>query len=418
MKTVRGEITLPGDKSISHRSALFSSFMPFKSRFTNFNFNEDCTATLNCLENMGINWNYDGKELLISGRPITQWVEPSKHLDAKNSGTTSRLISGILSNLHFPTTLTGDSSLSKRPMGRIIDPLRLMGANISAVDNHLPMKFSPSGNMRGIHYRLPVASAQVKSAVLLSGIFAEGETEVIENVQTRDHTERMLNLRKRKNEDGSNSIFSSSDINFRDISMKIPGDFSSAAFFIVAALISQNSDLFITNASLNPTRTGLLNVLREMGGSIEAEITNEYPEPVGRIHVKSQQLKNIEIQKEIIPNIIDEIPILSILATQSDGEFVIHSAEELRYKESDRIKTIVENLAALGIKVTEFTDGFSIQGPQKIKGGKVTTFNDHRIAMAFTIAGLSASGTIEIDNPKCASVSFPDFYDILRKITN
>ena len=303
-------------------------------------------------------------------------------------------------------------------MGRIIDPLRLMGANISAVDNHLPIKFSPSGNMRGIHYRLPVASAQVKSAVLLSGIFAEGETEVIENVQTRDHTERMLNLRKRKNEDGSNSIFSSSDINFRDISMKIPGDFSSAAFFIVAALISQNSDLFITNASLNPTRTGLLNVLREMGGSIEAEITNEYPEPVGRIHVKSQQLKNIEIQKEIIPNIIDEIPILSILATQSDGEFVIHSAEELRYKESDRIKTIVENLAALGIKVTEFTDGFSIQGPQKIKGGKVTTFNDHRIAMAFTIAGLAASGTIEIDNPKCASVSFPDFYDILRKITN
>ena len=416
MKKIKGEVYLPGDKSISHRAALFSSFTPERAKFTNFNFNNDCTATLKSLEKFGINWHTTGEILFIDGKPFADWNHPDTSLDAQNSGTTARLISGLLANLPFETQLMGDASLSKRPMDRIIKPLGKMGAHIESNNNYLPLKFIPAKNLHGIRYQLPVASAQIKSAVLLAGLFAEGLTEVVEFKTSRDHTERMLQLNSKINEDGSKSIYSSREARPLNLSMQIPGDFSSSAFFICAALCLPGSDLVLKNVSLNPTRTGLLNLLEKMGTSIEKDIIQDKPEPIGEIHVNSCDLNNIEIPLELVPNIIDEIPILSVLATQANGRFLLHGAKELRFKESDRIATIVNNFRSLGIEIEEYEDGFELIGPQKIKGGRVETYHDHRIAMAFTIAQLFTDKEIEIDHPECASVSFPDFYKILESI--
>ena len=416
MKKIKGEIYLPGDKSISHRAALFSSFIPGQARFINFNYNNDCTATLKCLEKFGIKWHTKSEELIIEGKFLREWHEADSSIDAQNSGTTARLISGILASLPYETRMIGDASLSKRPMDRILNPLTQMGANIESNHNYLPLKFLPVKNLKGIRYELPVASAQIKSAVLLAGLFAEGITEVIEFKASRDHTERMLQLNTKTNEDGSKSIFSSQATKLKNVSMQIPGDFSSGAFFICLSLCLPGSELILKNVSMNPTRIGLLKVLEQMGASFETKIIQEKPEPIGEISVKSCNLNNIEIPMNIVPNIIDEIPILSILATQANGHFMLRGAKELRIKESDRIVTIVNNLRNLGVEIEEYEDGFGLYGPQKIGGGKVETHHDHRIAMAFTIAQLFTDEKIEIDHPECASVSFPDFYKILESI--
>ncbi|MEJ2053703.1 MAG: 3-phosphoshikimate 1-carboxyvinyltransferase [Calditrichaceae bacterium] len=417
MKKIKGELYLPGDKSISHRAALFSSFIPGKARFSNFNFNNDCTASLNCVGKFGAAWQRNDDILEIQGKAVTEWQEPGSILDAQNSGTTARLISGILANLPFTTKITGDNSLRLRPMDRIINPLKLMGAKIESDNNHLPLKFLPAGGLNGIIYPLPVASAQVKSAVLLAGLFAEGVTEVVEFKESRDHTERMLDLKKKYNSDDSMSIISSRDIRLPDLSMQIPGDFSSGAFFICPALALPGSELTIKNISLNPTRTGLLRILKAMGAEFEMNVIQDLPEPMGEIYIKTCDLENIEIPADLVPNIIDEIPVLSVLAAQASGRFILRGAKELRVKESDRITAIVNNFRNLGIEIEEFDDGFALSGPQKFKGGNVTTYNDHRIAMAFSIAQLFTEETIEIDNPECASVSFTDFYKLLDKIT-
>lgn len=417
LKMITGNIKLPGDKSISHRAALFSALRQGKSVFTNFNANKDCTATLACLQEMGIEYNLDGDTLTVFGRSFNQWKPAKNKLDAQNSGTTARLISGLLAAQKFQTTLTGDNSLSKRPMNRVIDPLRQMGADIESNNGYLPVTFSPVKHLSAISYKLPVASAQVKSAVLLAGLFSEGTTKVLETVVTRDHTERMLNLKKEQDGD-FNIISSNANAEIPDLSMQIPGDFSSAAFFIVAALTNPNSQLQISGVSLNPTRTGLLSALKEMGAEFQIKEKQSFPEPCGDIEILNNTLKNITVSHEIIPNIIDEIPVLAVLATQAEGEFIIRNARELRFKESDRIKSIVENLRNVGVTAKEYDDGFSIVGPQVIKGGKVQTHGDHRIAMAFTIANLIAKNSIEIDNPECASVSFPAFYQILKSIVH
>lgn len=417
MVTIRGTLSLPGDKSISHRASLFASFMTYKARFTNFNPNEDCKATLQCLKAMGIQWQVNGGELIIQGINPGDWKLPLDVLDARNSGTTARLISGILAPLKFPSRLTGDASLRKRPMGRVIEPLRLMGAHIESHNNYLPMIFHPVSGMTGIRYQLPVASAQVKSALLLAGLFSEGQTEVIETIPTRDHTERLLKLQVIQNKDGSRSIFSSGNVNFEDISMEIPGDFSSAAFFISAALMLPGSELIINNVSLNPTRTAFLDVLRDMGADIDAQIIRHEPEPMGRLIIKYSPLRNTQISADIVPNIIDEIPILSILATQGTGLMELRGARELRFKESDRIRAIVDNLTRLGIQIHEFDDGFALEGPQRLRGGPIETFGDHRIAMSFAIANLLSAEEIRIDNPECVSISFPSFFELLSKIT-
>lgn len=416
MPKIYGELVLPGDKSISHRAALFAALRDGESEFENFNFNRDCSATLACLKQLGIAHSFDGRKLMVSGKPLKQWQKPSSELNAENSGTTARLMSGLLIHLPYETTLVGDASLSRRPMKRIFDPLRQMGANIRDTDGHLPLTYLPAAHIHGIDYALPVASAQVKSAVLLAGLFAEGETRVIESVPTRDHTERLLNLPVRFDEAGRKVILSSSKIQVPDISMTIPGDFSSAAFFITAALLVPQSDLWIRNVSLNPTRTGFLEVLKRMGVALQTQITQGKPEPIGDIRVQSQSFKNIAISKELIPNIIDEIPIISILAIRGEGMLVVRNASELRVKESDRIHAIVTNLRAVGVDVEEFEDGFAVEGPQKIKGGRVVTYGDHRIAMSFAIANLIAEDEIVLDQPECVDVSFPQFFDLLAQI--
>ncbi|MBN2426143.1 MAG: 3-phosphoshikimate 1-carboxyvinyltransferase [Calditrichaceae bacterium] len=418
MKKVRGEITLPGDKSISHRAGLFSALRDKESYFTNFNYNQDCTSTLNCLEKMGIEWERTGQDSIkIKGFHLNDWKKPDKELYAGNSGTTARLISGILCNAPFESILTGDESLSKRPMKRVIDPLELMGAKILSNQGLMPLHFQKVKKTKAIKYKLPVASAQVKSCVLLSGLFAEGETEVIESKISRDHTERMIGLNKNYNSDGTLSVFSSPDIRIPDLSMKIPGDFSSAAFFIVASLLLPGSEIIIKDVSLNPTRTGLLTVLEKMGAKFEINEKQTKPEPFGDILVTAQNLKNIEIPLDIVPNIIDEIPVLSILASQSDGTMILHGAGDLRHKESDRISMITGNFRRMGMDITEYDDGFEITGPQNIaKSAQIETKDDHRIAMAFGIANLITEHEIIPDNPQCADVSFPGFWSILERI--
>lgn len=416
MIKIQGDIRLPGDKSISHRAAMLSALRPAESRFTNFNFNNDCRATLDILRALGIESQKEDDGLIIRGKSLSEWEQPQSTLDAKNSGTTARLMSGLLMHLPFSTTLTGDESLQKRPMKRIIDPLTQMGARIVSNNGYLPMTFQPANGAKGIRYPLPVASAQVKSAVLLSGLFADGETEVVERVASRDHTERLLRLKSRVNPDGSRSIFSSPEVEVPDISMAIPGDFSSAAFFITAALITPGSELAVRDVSLNPTRTGFLEVLRRMGATPQLIKKQLDPEPMGDIFIRFQELRNIDVPAELVPNIIDEIPILAVLATQAQGLFRITNAGELRHKESDRIAAIVQNLKNVGAQVKEFEDGFEIKGPQILRGGKVVTFGDHRIAMAFAVAGLVSREPIEIDDPDCVSVSFPTFWELFHSI--
>lgn len=417
MKRIVGELTLPGDKSISHRAALFSSFADIISTFENFNFNRDCKATLDILGNLGIKWGLENESLIIEGKPIADWQKPKNYLNAQNSGTTSRLMSGILANLDFETKITGDESLSRRPMKRVLDPLHAMGAKFESADNRLPITFYPVEKLNGICYRLPMASAQVKSAILLAGLFAEGQTEVIEDQPTRDHTERLLGLKKKEHSDSSVSIFNSRETQIPDISMKIPGDFSSAAFFISAAVLLPGSELVIRDVSLNPTRTGYLQILNKMGAEFKIEIIREKPEPLGDIYVRHIPLKNIEIPAALVPNIIDEIPVISVLALQSEGTFLLRNAAELRHKESDRINAMVLNLKSIGVEVHEFEDGLELTGPQKLGGGKIKTFGDHRIAMAFAVANLLTDETIEIDNPSCVNVSFPTFWEQLNQIT-
>ncbi|KAA3617480.1 MAG: 3-phosphoshikimate 1-carboxyvinyltransferase [Calditrichaeota bacterium] len=412
---IQGKIKLPGDKSISHRAALFSALREGESHFTNFNLNNDCKATLSCLEKLGIEHKKRGTNLTIFGKSFDKWQKPNAALDAQNSGTTARLLSGLLAALPFDTKLVGDSSLSNRPMDRVVKPLQKMGARIDTTLGCLPLTFTRKVPLQGIAYTTPMASAQVKSAILLAGLYAEGKTKVTENSITRDHTERMLSLNSEIT-DKQKHIESSSLNSIPDLSMEIPGDFSSAAFFICAALAIPGSSLRISRVSLNPTRIGLINVLKEMGAQLEFNIEQEKPEPIGTIDVSASKLQNLNISKKIIPNIIDEIPILAVLATQAHGDLVLRNAEELRYKESDRINTIVQNLRKLDVEVDEFKDGFNISGPQKLGPGTIETHGDHRIAMAFSIANQFTNSHIEIDDPECAAVSFPGFYKTLDSI--
>jgi 3-phosphoshikimate 1-carboxyvinyltransferase len=293
-----------------------------------------------------------------------------------------------------------------------------MGARITAEqDQFPPLQFEPGSSFQGIEYTLPVASAQVKSCVLLAGLHAEGETTVVEKIPTRDHTERMLNLVREKLSDGRRRVHSNKKVEIGDLSMPIPGDFSSAAFFIVGTLLLPGSRCVIKNVSLNPTRTGLLTVLRSMGAQIETVVTQEYPEPMGDLTVTYRKMHNMTLEGDIIANIIDEIPVISILALGAEGRLTVRDAGELRVKETDRIRAVCENLRKLGVTVEDYEDGFSFEGLQKIKGGTITTYDDHRIAMAFGIGALLSEETVKFDNPDCVEVSFPGFWHTLRKLT-
>lgn len=418
---LKGIIYPPGDKSISHRVALISSLSEGENIIENFLIADDTLSTLNCLKKLGVEIELL-KKLKIKGKGFKNFSQPGTTLDAGNSGTTIRLLAGILAGQKFDSEITGDESLRRRPMMRIVKPLRMMGAKIETTENGTaPLKIFGVENLNPIEYELEIPSAQVKSCLIFAGLHSEGKTKIIEKIKTRDHTERLLGL-KITYENGKKIIEVEGGTKINSNYYFVPNDISSAAFFIVAGSIIPNSHLIIKDVGLNPTRTGFIDVLKKMGAKIEIENIREIAnEPIGDVIVKSDDeinLKNLTLSGDIIPNIIDEIPILAIAGTVAQGEFKVRDALDLRNKESDRIKAIVKNLRKMGIDVEEYEDGFSFEGGKKLKGAFIETFNDHRIAMAFSIAGLIAEGETVIDNPDCVKISFPNFYEVLKNIQN
>ena len=415
---INGEISLPGDKSMSHRSLLFSALAEGTSTIKNLLDSEDVQTTRECLQKMGVNIWQEGETYFVEGAGKNGLKEPDEPLYCGNSGTTTRLISGILAAQNFTTILTGDDSLSKRPMKRVIDPLSKMGCKFESNDKQtLPLKIIPSGKINPIDFHLKVASAQVKGAVLLAGLHSDEITSVTEDTLiTRDHTERMLNLSFDEIDGRKITRVSSNDFPKRS-DYFVPGDFSTAAFFIVLGLIVPDTKLVLKNVSMNKTRIPLVDVLKKMGGSISLEekgISNN--EPYGDIHISSSKLRNIQIDKKVIPAIIDEIPILSIAGIFAEGDFEIRGAEELRVKESDRIKSITSNIEKTGLKIKEFDDGFVVTG--KMNNHKCTfeSFCDHRIAMAFGVLSSLVEQGGEVNGFECAAVSNPGFLKQLESI--
>ncbi|HOP81877.1 MAG TPA: 3-phosphoshikimate 1-carboxyvinyltransferase [Fervidobacterium sp.] len=418
-ESINAEITVPGDKSISHRALMIGAIANGKTQIRNFLDSDDTSATMEILRAMGIEIERKENEVIVEGKGLYGLSEPDGVLDARNSGTTMRLLLGLLAAQNFYAVITGDESLRKRPMKRVIEPLAKMGAQFfGRQDGSLaPITVIGNQNLRSVTYRTPVASAQVKSAILLAGLYADGDTTVMERAKSRDHTERMLRCFGAQvyEEDTSVTIHGiANKLEAKEIF--VPGDISSAAFFIVAGLITKGSKLVIKDVGLNPTRTGILTVLREMGGDIS--VVNERIinyEPVGDLIVRSSELKGIEVKSDTIPLLIDEIPILAIAASQASGKTSIRDAQELRYKETDRIRAITTELRRLGVEIEERQDGFDVVGRQEIKGNcTCESYKDHRIAMSLAIAGLISQEPIEINDFECVSISFPNFADILN----
>jgi len=410
-----GEIITPGDKSISHRAVILSSLAVGTSTINGFLKSEDTLSTLNAFINMGVEIHMTPEILEINGVGIHGLKKPFKTVDAGNSGTTARLLMGLLSGQEFISGLTGDKYLRKRPMRRVVDPLKLMGADITGENNadNLPLIIN-GRKLKSIKYRLPLASAQVKSAIILAGLFTDGETEIIEPQKTRDHTERMLNHLGSHLRTDDKSIFVSPVEKLNPSNLNIPSDISSAAFFIVAALINKGSEIILKNVGLNTARTGILEILKRMGGSIEIQDKKiECGEDVGDLVVKSSDLKGIEINGEDIPRAIDELPIIAAAACFAEGRTVITDAKELRVKETDRIKAVVSEFSKLGADITELEDGMIINGSQQLKGNICDSWGDHRIAMSLAIAATLSSGETTINNSECVNISYPEFFDTL-----
>jgi 3-phosphoshikimate 1-carboxyvinyltransferase len=417
---LKGELFIPGDKSISHRAVIFASLARGKSRIKGFLESEDCLNTLNAFRNMGVNINKNNKEYIIDGVGLYGLKEPVKVINCGNSGTSMRLLSGLLTAQKYYSVLSGDASLRTRPMNRIIEPLKSMNANIWArKGGYAPLSINGS-KLKGIKYRLPVASAQVKSSLLLAALYIKDDLYIEEPGNSRNHTELMMkslgihldikgNLIKFPG--SRNKEFLSSDF-------IIPGDISSAAFFIVATLITKNSEVLLKNIGINPGRIGIIDVVKKMGGHIE--LLNEHMisgENVADIYVKSSKLKGIRIEGDIIPGLIDEIPVISVLASQAEGETIIKDALELRFKESDRIKIMVNELTKLNVNISSLSDGMIIKGPSKIKGGiELDSYGDHRIAMSLIVLGLLSEKKIGVKGTKSINTSFPGFLDILKSL--
>ncbi len=416
-RNLRGIICLPGDKSISHRALLMSSIAEGETIISNLSSCRDVQATLRCLLKLGINFTYDQHSIKINGQGLYSLSPCSAPLNAGNSGTTVRLLSGILAAQPFHSSITGDKYLSRRPMDRIIVPLRKMGADIKAKDDrYLPLEITGK-TLFPIHYHSPIASAQVKSCTLLAGLYTDGDVSVTEPLASRDHTEKMLSSFGVDIIKENTTTIVQGNKKLQGIEVTIPGDISSAAFFITAALLIKDSSVTLKNTGINPTRTGILTALKDMGAKIVYDnVQHLNLEPVTDLTVTSQKLTGTVIGNPLIPQIIDEIPVLTIAATQAHGETKIVNAQELRVKETDRIHALYINLKAMGAEVTELDDGLIIRGPTKLHGTEIETFGDHRIAMAFSIAGLLADGTTIINNCECTEISFPGFYSTLEDI--
>ncbi|MGD0036605.1 MAG: 3-phosphoshikimate 1-carboxyvinyltransferase [Bacteroidota bacterium] len=411
IKGFNGSLQIPGDKSISHRAILIGAIAEGVSEISSCSHAADPLSTFSCVKQLGIQVKERGNRILLYGKGRRGLQEASAPLNAGNSGTTMRLISGILAGQKFHSVLIGDSSLCQRPMKRIIDPLRQMGANIHGTEtNTAPLFIEPVEQLHSIHYTLPIPSAQVKSALIFAGLFADGLTTIIENSKTRDHTERMLGLRS-KTKNGCNIVEVHSDMKIDGKKFFVPGDMSAAAFFLSAGLIVPESNLKIQNVGLNPTRRHILDIFKTMGGNIQIE--NERiieGESIGDLVVRYSELRsNIDLRGAEVVNLIDEIPILSVTALFAEGSFRIHDARELRAKETDRIYAIVNNLRLLGCDVEEYEDGFAFEGNKKYLGALIPSYGDHRIAMSFGVAGLRIPN-ITIENTDCADISFPGFW--------
>ena len=417
---LRGCFELIGDKSISHRAVMFSSISKGHNKISNFLMGEDCLSTIYCFRKMGVDIQINGKDVYVKGNGLYGLKRPEDTLYVGNSGTTIRLMMGILAGNKFDATLIGDDSIAKRPMKRVTDPLKLMGCNIEGNDdaNYTPIKIY-GGNLKAIDYHMPVASAQVKSALILASLYANDTSFIHEKIKSRNHTEIMLksfgadiNIENLKiTVKPVNELFS------QDI--YVPGDISSAAFIIVSTLITKDSEVIIKNVGLNETRTGIIDVVKNMNGNIE--IINERlvsGELVGDLLVRyTPNLCATTIDKDIIPKLIDEIPVIAVLATQAEGTSIIKDAQELKVKESNRIKAMVDNLKILGADIEELEDGMIIKGKAKLNGGKINTFKDHRIAMAFSTLNLMSDEKIKLDNEDCINVSFPGYFDLIKSLT-
>lgn len=420
---LKGEIIPPPDKSISHRAIMFASLAKGKSRIKNFLWAKDPISSMNAMKSLGVDIEVtETSEIAVYGKGLHSLKESEDIIDCGNSGTTIRLLSGILAGQPFLSILTGDESLRQRPMKRIIKPLSMMGADIlGRKENSLPPLVIKGGSLKGINYEMPIASAQVKSCILLAGLYADGETTVIEPHKSRDHTEKMLKSMGANIEVNGNIVkISTQRKELNPFEINVPGDFSSAAFFIAAATLVKDSEVIIKNVCLNETRTGFLDVLNRMGGNVEIlEQRNQAGEPVGDLRVKSSPgLKSVIVEGDIIPRLIDEFPILCVLATQAEGKTVIKDAKDLRAKESDRIRAMTTELKKLGVHIEELEDGVEIKGPCKIKANEVYSYKDHRIAMSLSIAGLLADGETKIVDADSVDISFPEFYSIMENLQN
>ncbi|MBI5788622.1 MAG: 3-phosphoshikimate 1-carboxyvinyltransferase [Candidatus Schekmanbacteria bacterium] len=420
IKSLHGRIIPPGDKSISHRALMLGALAQGKTVIRGLLRGEDCLCTLKALQAMGIAIEDQGDEVIVHGGGLWGLKEPEDVLDMGNSGTSTRLLTGILACQSFFSVLTGDSSLRRRPMNRVIEPLRLMGAQIwgRGGGNYAPLAINGKVELQPIQFKLKQSSAQVKSALLLAGLYAGGVTQVLEPHPSRDHTERMLKAMGANIYREDSTVILEGQPTLQGLEIDVPGDFSSAAFFIAAALIVPDAELTIERVGLNPTRIGFLEAVQQMGGQIE--IVREYrvgEEPVGDLWVKSSHLKGINIEGEMVPRMIDEFPIFAVLAAVAEGETVIRQAAELRVKESDRIGRLAAELRKAGVKVEEYEDGMVISGGTHFKGANFTSHGDHRLAMSMAIGALIAKKDSHIEDVACVQTSFPGFFDLLAGLT-
>jgi 3-phosphoshikimate 1-carboxyvinyltransferase len=412
----RGRFTLPGDKSISHRAALLGALAEGRTRVRNYSSAADCASTLACLRGLGVPVLQEGTEVVIDGAGAEAWREPGGPLDCGNSGSTLRMLAGALAGRPFRAVLTGDESLVRRPVERVASPLRLMGATVLTTGGRPPMSVE-GGRLAGIDFAMPVASAQVKTAVLLAGLQAEGDTTVREPAPSRDHTERMLPSFGVSVARGPLSATVRGGARLRGTEVDVPGDASSAAFLVVAALVLPGSEVRLDGVLLAPTRTAFLEVLRAMGGKIEVRVESTDPEPVGSILAFSSRLHGATVDPALVPSLIDEVPALAAAAAFAEGTFTVSGAAELRVKESDRIAALAEGLSALGARVRELPDGLEVEGGRALRGARVRSHGDHRIAMALSVAALAAEGATEVKGADCVAVSFPGFYGLLGRAT-
>lgn len=417
LTSLHGELTVPGDKSISHRAVMFGSLAKGTTRITHFLEGADCLSTISCFRKMGIEIENSQGEILVHGKGLHGLSTPTDILDVGNSGTTTRLISGILAGQNFVSELTGDASIQSRPMKRIMTPLLSMGADITSIkgNNCVPLRIA-GHPLKGIHYDSPVASAQVKSCVLLAGMYSDGITSVTEPVLSRNHTELMLNYfgAKVTSQGTTASILPEPELYAREIT--VPGDISSAAYFIAAGLLVPGSEILLKNVGINPTRDGLLRVCKAMGADITMLNVNTEGEPTADLLVRSSALHGTTVGGEIIPTLIDEIPMIAVMAAFAQGTTVIKDAQELKVKESDRIAVMAENLSLMGVDITPTEDGMIIHGGKPLHGAVVDSHLDHRIAMSFAVAGLLCDGPLSIKGGDCVNISYPEFYEDLYSL--